>query len=312
MSGTIVVGVDAGDQDAAVLAWAVDQARRTRDELYVVHAYRPLATADRYWPRLVRTNDARRGAAQHVAASAVQLARARCPQLSADGSSIAGPVVSVLVDVSHVAELLVVGRRAGSPPSDVRRLAAEAACPVVFIGPQPRVDGPVVVLFDGDTKAAGFAEAIDFAFAAAELRGADLLVVEAETLDFAGDTAALAAQTRGQEELDMLLAGWQARSPAVAVAVELRRESVADIAKRAMKAGQLLVLASGLADLSAAQDCGPNQAAIAVVPTTTPRSSPCSTSRPENPAASSPSPPVTRTSSAASGSRRQKVGTGQT
>jgi hypothetical protein len=312
MDGTVVVGIGTTDQDAAVLTWAADQAGRSRDALYVVHVYRPLASADRYWPRLVRANDARRAAAQHVAASGVQLARARCPRLSADGSSIAGPVASVLVDVSHVAELLVVGRRATSPPSGVRQLAAESACPVVFVGPQPRGDGPVVLVFDHQMEAAGFAEAVDFAFAAAEQRGTGLLVVGVEAPDFAGGAAALAARTHRQEELDRLLAGWQERSPAVAVAVQLRREPIAVVAERATKAGQLLVLASGLADLSAAQDCGPNQAAIAVMPTTTPRSSPCSTSRPENPAVSSPSRPVTRTSSGASGLRRQKVGTGPT
>jgi hypothetical protein len=280
--------------------------------LFVVHAYRTLVSADHYWPQLVRANDARRGDAQHVVASAVQLARARCPRLCADGSSIAGPVSVVLDDVSHVAELLVVGRRAGSPAPDVRQLASGSACPVVFVGAQPRDEGPVVVLLDRDAVADGFSAAVDFGFAAAAQRGAGLLVVQSELPDFSRGPAALAAQTERQEQLDIVLDDWRERFPSVGVAVELRREPIADSANRLLAAAQLLVLAGGSRDLCTSLECAPHEAAIVVLPPTTHRSSPCSTSHLDNRAASLPLLLATRTSSAANGSPRQRAGIGST
>ena len=62
MGGTVVVGIGSLDLDAAVLDWAADQAWHAHDALYVVHAYRRLVSADRYWPLLVHANDARRNA----------------------------------------------------------------------------------------------------------------------------------------------------------------------------------------------------------------------------------------------------------
>jgi hypothetical protein len=315
MDGTVVVGIGTTDQDAAVLTWAADQAGRSRDALYVVHAYRVLVSADRYWSPLVRANDARRGIAQHVTASAVQIARGTHADLPVDGSSIAGPAIAVLADVSHVADLLVVGRRARTPPSDVRALSADSVSPLVFVGEQPRTEGPVVLILDGDAPTEGFPTVADFAFVAAEERGVGLLIVQAgtpEKPESMACAAALAVQTDRQEQLDIALAPWQERFPTVGVTVEVRGETFDRVLLHVVDAGQLLVLAGGSADVWAALDGLPNQAAIAVVPTTTQRGSPCSTSRPDNPAASSPSRPVTRTSSAASGSRRQKVGTAQT
>jgi nucleotide-binding universal stress UspA family protein len=60
-----------------------------------------------------------------------------------------GPVVDVLVDRSHQADLLVVGRRGRgalrmAPLGSVSRSVAErAACPVVVVHPHDHVEGPI-------------------------------------------------------------------------------------------------------------------------------------------------------------------------
>jgi hypothetical protein len=272
VDGTVVVGISAVDQDKAALAWAADQAWHGRDALYVVHAYRALVSSDRYWPLLVRANDARRGAAQHVVASAIQLARAARPGLSVDGSSIAGSVTSVLLDVAHVAELLVLGRYPGTTPAEIRDLGAGSVCPVVFVGARPRTAGPVVLLLDGGLPAGGSPAAVDFAFAAAEQRDCGLVVVQAGLPARPGvdgsAAAILAAQTQCQEQLDVALADWHERFPNVGVTAQLRREPVADCLHWGVTAGRLVVLATGWTDAVVALECLPDQAAVAVVPAT--------------------------------------------
>jgi hypothetical protein len=151
----------------------------------------------------------------------------------------------------------------------LRERGTGPVCPVVFVGAQPRADGPVVLLLDDGASADGCAAAVEFAFAAAEQRHVGLLVIQAglpEQGEPATCTAALAAQTDRQEQLDLALAGWQRQFPEVGVIAELCREPVDGAVRRVANAGQLVVLARGSTDLFASTECVPHQAAIAVVP----------------------------------------------
>lgn len=261
---TVVAGVGSLEADRAVLSWAADEAWRAEKGLYLVHCYRRLISTDRYWPPLAQANDARHDAAQHVVSSAVATARAQHHDLLVDGSSVAAPACATLIDLSRVAELLVVGRHCATPADSVRAIAAASSCPVVFVGTEPVDSGPVVLFLDSDDL---FVPAVDVAFEAAARRGCDLLVAQAFPAT-PGEQRSyeVAAMTERQEQLDESLARWQRRYPGVGVTVELREEPPADTLRWAGAQGRLLVLPRRCADSIAQLECGPRQGPVIVVP----------------------------------------------
>ncbi len=260
----VVVGIESLDADAAVLGWAADEAWRAGRSLYLVHCYRRLTSTDRYWAQLMHVNEMRREKAQQVVSSAAALVHVRHPDVLVDGSSVAGPACTALIDLSHVAELLVVGRHCGTPTDAICAIAEAAACPVVFVGLQPTTSGPVVLFLDGDDLVI---PVVDFAFAQAARCDSELLVVRSEPEPTgAGGGYEVAELSMRQEQLDTSLAGWQERYPQVPVTVELRGEPPVAALHWAAEVGRLLVVARRSAAIVAELDCAPGRGPIAVVP----------------------------------------------
>lgn len=256
MSRVIVVGVDSIERSSSALLWAAPDARPGLDVVHVVHAYSLLALTGSSWAPAVRANDALRSQAHHVVAAATTAVRVAGPGVEVDGSAIVGKPITVLTDISHLVDLLVVGGgdptkqpgsrgRGGRIP---RVIATRSACPVVVTpgaeshGPAP-TDLPVALLLDGTALPR---QAIDFAFTAAARRHA-LLVVAQSFPPEATDRCATADEitlweTSRQKELDAELSTWQQSYRDIGVIVELRRESTLATVQLMHRTTQLIIV----------------------------------------------------------------------
>ncbi|MEU2974836.1 universal stress protein [Nocardiopsis alba] len=171
--GPVVAAVDGSPASDRALDWAADEARSRGLDLRLVHASGPPThrpAPDGVGPRVVE--EARRRASE------------RAPDLPVEAVSLTGDREPVLSRESRSARALVLGARRMSatgemaPGATTLALTASSSCPVVVVpetGPAPRT-GRVMVGVDGSESARSAAE---WAFAEAEARGADLLVVSA-------------------------------------------------------------------------------------------------------------------------------------
>ncbi|WP_030927045.1 universal stress protein [Streptomyces sp. NRRL S-646] len=188
MSLPVMVGIDGSERSLEAADWAAREAALRDVPLRLVHASPPLP-GDTVPASAVET-------LHHVGERMLQRAiaglAARHPDLQVQGELTAdGPAVALLA-AARSAGLLVVGAR-GSGGFDglaigsvALRAAAAATCPVVVIPAQPARgfgdgtgapgDAAVVVGLDAHRPAG---EVADFAFAAADARGARLRAVQA-------------------------------------------------------------------------------------------------------------------------------------
>ncbi|GAB2899422.1 universal stress protein [Streptomyces deserti] len=170
---------DAGDQEA-VVRYAAHQAAMRGIPLHIAHAVplpRPLGSAGEKEPI------AKRGA--DVVDRFQALARSAFPDLTIEGELPFGDPAWTLVERSAEASLVVLGHRGSGgfprlPLGSVSlRVATHARCPVLVLRPGrpgPVRGGRVVV---GADLAHYSPEAMEFAFAEADRRAADLHVVHA-------------------------------------------------------------------------------------------------------------------------------------
>jgi nucleotide-binding universal stress UspA family protein len=198
---SVVVGIDDSPGALPALDWAAEEAQRRRAPLQVVYA-RPLlphllpagtGQPPGHGPRLLSSAESR-------------LARSR-PGLDVRCLEVVDTPEAALVAASEVAELLVVGSRGdgvpGMPPGSVGLHAATRAySPVVVV--RGRAHPPAArhrreVVLGVDARAPGEA-AIDFAFAAAERRGALVRVVHAWQPPSVFATVALSGEERSSRE----------------------------------------------------------------------------------------------------------------
>ena len=176
----IVVGTDGTPPGGAAVEWAVREAVRQRARLRIVHAY----DGGRHSANLDSTcaaADEDRHLAEAVAADAERTARAISPAVEVLADAMTGQPVPCLLDAAEYADLLVVGGRgrtglAGLVSGTVgRHVITEARCPVVVVhGRGDATAGPVVAGVDTTDTAD---HVLGTAFAAAEDRGAELIVV---------------------------------------------------------------------------------------------------------------------------------------
>jgi nucleotide-binding universal stress UspA family protein len=177
---SVVCGVDGSANSLGAAEWAAAEALRRGLPLQVVHA-RALLSHQLPGRRPVRDQQA--DMLRDIGSSLVR----SHPRLEVNTLEIVDTAPSALVAASEVAELLVVGSRGreGFPQLLVGSVglhtATRAYCPVVLVRPgtahAPR--GPEIVL-GLDTR--NIAEAaVEFAFTAAETRGARLRVLHAWT-----------------------------------------------------------------------------------------------------------------------------------
>src|SRR5690606_23640680 len=168
------------------------------------------------------------------------------------GEIVTGAAAPVLLDEATRAWLLVLGSRGlggfvGLLVGSVTvQVASHTRRPLLVARGQVRESGPVVVGVDGPASAA----AVEFAFAEAEVRGADLVAVHAWYGDLpegveeklpliydAGDvTSTLTTQLSGW------LAETRARHPEVRVREEIRRGRAAKTLIEASREAQLVVV----------------------------------------------------------------------
>ncbi|MEV3860636.1 universal stress protein [Streptomyces sp. NPDC050095] len=197
----VVVGVDASPESLAAVEWAATEALRRDRPLRLVHAcnWSPHPPSD------VPTGVTAAGAAQTARARTVlDVAMARVdtdrPAIRASADLLEGPASVALLRVGGQGELLVLGSRGLGAVSGVvvgsvaQTVAAAAPVPVVLVrahageagpgsgldrdGEEPK-DAPIADVVLGLDLADPCDEVIEFAFTAAELRGARLHVVSA-------------------------------------------------------------------------------------------------------------------------------------
>ncbi|NNJ04429.1 universal stress protein [Streptomyces sp. PKU-MA01144] len=185
MGGLVVVGVDGSASALAAVEEAAREARWRRAALRVVHAF--------IWARMKVSlgppsygppEGGLRNMADRLVAEAVERATATAPEVEVGSVVVPGEPLTVLETESQGAELMVVGSRGTGGfvgllvGSTTVHLAAHGRCPVLVVREAPRADGPVLVGVDGSPASEA---AVDFAFAEAALRGADVLALHAWT-----------------------------------------------------------------------------------------------------------------------------------
>ncbi|GAA2392127.1 universal stress protein [Streptomyces glaucosporus] len=234
-----MVGVDPDPSRRSALAWAADEADRRGLPLRLVHA-RGMTTSG-YWSGEFRTGreqwefregweEAARDAGERVLEDAAAFARRRRPRLEVSRRSADGHPAWVLREQARDAAMAVVGSRHLSRTEELLGsasvslpLAAHAPCPVAVV-PEPehtaRQPAHFVVGVDGSPDSAA---AIDFAFEAAALRGAELRALCVWRPPLLGALSREAAEQEGRRVLSESLDGPAAARPEVEVRQEFVR-----------------------------------------------------------------------------------------
>lgn len=226
----ILVGVDGSTSSIEAVKWAARDAAIRNIQLTLIHVIAPVP-AVAPWPEIPIPQDyferqeakarrilenARRAAADSTADHGPPLVHSVV---------VHGPAVSMLVNESKIADMMVVGYRGEGTFSPVpfgsvsTGLVNYAHCPVAIVHdvPPPPASAPVLVGIDGSPASE---LATQIAFEEASLRGVDLVALHAwsdvSMAEVSGlDFATVEAQT--QEALAQWLMRWQKRYPDVTV-----------------------------------------------------------------------------------------------
>ena len=221
----VVVGIDGTPAAETAIRYAVQEAGRLGAALRLVHVCPDYAPTT---PMLPLIRDDFQQVADRILRQGASLARELAPGCRVGTERRTGPTVPTLLALADGATLLVLGRdhhtRWGSvfTGSASTGVAGRAACPVVSVprewaGPER---GQVAV---GVRSASTAEPLLELGFAAAESRGARLLVVRAWQLPGAYDDVVAARSHPGarareiEEQLDPLFEQHRARHPSVPV-----------------------------------------------------------------------------------------------
>lgn len=256
----VVVGVDGSGVSDLAVTWAADEATRRRLPLHVVHAY----PWEAVYPRagglplpggeLVALEAERRRAAQAVVERVEGQLRESHPDVTVRVSTAPGSPSALLVDASQQADTVVVGAHGAGWLHDVAlgsvslAVAAHARSPVAVVHAPPdanRLRSGIVVGVDESPQGQ---KALEYAFARAAERDAEITAVHTWWLDTLVAPALLApSQEVDQAEGAVLresLAPWQQRYPAVTVRWVLVQGHPATSLVRASESAELLVVGS--------------------------------------------------------------------
>jgi nucleotide-binding universal stress UspA family protein len=168
---SIVVGLDDSHASWQALDWAADEAQHTGRPLLIAHVEH--LDSDR------TPVDAQGGARELLAAADTRLVQTH-PGVSATTVLLAGDPADVLIELSYPADLVVVGRGRRSLPhrllgSVANKVLAHAGSPTAVVPDERGVASNIVVV--GVSDSPGGAAALDFAFAEAARRDAELVAV---------------------------------------------------------------------------------------------------------------------------------------
>ncbi|MEU5999004.1 universal stress protein [Streptomyces sp. NPDC047197] len=181
----LVVGVDGSQDSLRALDWALDEAVRRGSELRIVHAS-SWEWYEGHEPSMGINRDSVQANAERIAAQAVEHASRRTVAAKVTSQVLPEDPAAALIRESRRASAVVVGTRgrgglAGLLLGSVSlSVAAHAATPVIVVrGSEENRGGRFGRVAVGIDPAEGSTAALDFAFHAAELRGAALRVVHA-------------------------------------------------------------------------------------------------------------------------------------
>ncbi|MFE7131063.1 universal stress protein [Streptomyces sp. NPDC057638] len=183
-NGPVVVGVDGSPSSLAAVDTAAGEARLRGVGLRVVHAFIwPLMRGVPLGPATAGPQDGGlRPIAERTLAEAVTRAHAAEPAIEVTGDLVTGEPLTILEAESRRASLVVVGSRGMGGfvgllvGSTAVHLAAHGRCPVLVVRGAADPAGPVVVAVDGSRRGTA---AVEFAFAEASSRGAELVALHA-------------------------------------------------------------------------------------------------------------------------------------
>ncbi|MCM4084851.1 universal stress protein [Paractinoplanes hotanensis] len=236
MTGSpVLVGIDGAAPAEAALDWAVDEARRRRAPLRIVHVleWKPVASHELSGQTYVEVIWASGNA---LVGAAARRAREIAPELAVRSDTLLGHPAEILTDATRDAQLLVLGHRgrggfAGMLLGSVsERVAGHASCPVAVVRGRSAPDGPVVVGID-DSPAAEYV--LGSAFEAAAIRASRLVVVRTPERAPADTTL-----------IEQDLAPWREKYPNVAVEARLTCAAPAAALVEASNGARLVVVGS--------------------------------------------------------------------
>ncbi|MCX4767255.1 universal stress protein [Streptomyces sp. NBC_01275] len=261
MSHPVVAGIDGSAHSSVAADWAAREATLRGVELRLVHASPPLPGTAVPLPAV----DGLRHMGERMLERTVADLGDRYPHLEVRGEQADDPPASALLAAARTAGLLVVGTRGTggfdglTVGSVALRTAMAAPCPVVLVprqhagafgGGMPSARGAtqVVVGFDAHHPVS---ETVDFAFSAAEARGAGLRVVQAWA--FPADsvsprTLAVTEEDRATWEdqevfqLSDALRAWQEKYPRVTVRPDVVLLHPAEALLSTSRSAELLVV----------------------------------------------------------------------
>jgi nucleotide-binding universal stress UspA family protein len=256
----IVVGVDGSPASDVALTWAADEAARRRLPLNVLHTY-PWETV---YPRagglplpgqeLMAIEAQRREGAEALVEHTQQQLRRTHPDVEVRTSTAPGSPSGMLVDASHSADTVVVGAHGAGWLHDVAlgsvslAVAAHAASPVAVVHAPPdgdRLRSGIVVGVDDSPQGR---TALEYAFARAAERDAEITAVHTWWLDALVAPPLMAASDEVDKAegavLREALAPWQERYPDVKVRWVLVQGHPATSLVRASESAELLVVGS--------------------------------------------------------------------
>ncbi|MEU7004356.1 universal stress protein [Nonomuraea sp. NPDC046570] len=248
----IVVGVDGSRVALEAVVWAVREAAIRDDTVRIVYAIPAWAYEMCEGPARAGMSRRMRDAMLDVLTVAVRRARVESADVDVDSQLLPGDPPLVLIRTSKDAELLVVGDHTGGNShgllgSVVPGVSSQATCPVAVVHTVPaRPRNEVVVGVDGSP---GAQAAVEFAFAEAALRKAELHAVHAWDRDTAGCGAegmpGLTQQAAVERRLlAEAVAGFGERYPDVKVVESTDQGHPVEVLRKASSAAGLLVVGS--------------------------------------------------------------------
>ncbi len=262
MSHSVLAGVDGSPCSLAAADWAAREAKLRGVALRLVHVCPALPDSVVPAPALTACH----GAGELMLQRALTDLGDRYPDTEIRGEQVDGAPAAALLAAAEGSGLIVVGTRGSggfdglAVGSAALGVAAAAACPFVLVPERPdslhgettsRTSGVgrVVVGFDARRPAA----AVEFAFSAAEVRGALLRVVRAWSLPaesmasrtpFVTEEDRATWEDREVLELSDAVRAWQEKFPRVTVGTDVVLLHPAQALLNASRGADLLVVGS--------------------------------------------------------------------
>lgn len=252
----IIAATDGTESSLAAVDWAATEAQRRGIPLRVVYAY------DWDWHETrfdIRNEyiDVARQLADAVVAYAYDHAREAAPNANISTDTLVGHAVPRLLEVTHGAELLVLGNRgrggfAGLLLGSVsQRMATQAPCPVVVVRGRTAPDGPIVAGVD-DSPAGDQVVAAAFRTAADHDRPFTVIHSHPAAVPYwLADIPPAAAFIHSErdaaerEQFEQRLAPWRDKHPGVPVEAVLTHDSAASALVEASRSARLVVVGAG-------------------------------------------------------------------